>query len=117
MTDRLKVKRLLKIWVTLGIIAVILGYGVFQAKNLIAGPDIEIASPANGALLGESLVEIRGTAKHISFFTLNGDKIYTDETGAFKEKILLSYGYNIVTLEAKDRFGRKVTKTLELIYK
>lgn len=117
MTDRLKVKRLLKIWVTLGVIVIILGYGIFQAKNLIAGPMIEVSSPVNGAAVGESLIEIHGTAKHISFLTLNGDKIYTDESGAFREKILLSYGYNIMTLEAKDRFGRKVTKTLQLIYK
>jgi hypothetical protein len=117
MTDRLKVKRLLKIWVTLCIIVIILGYGIFQAKNIIAGPKIEVSSPVNGASLGEPLIEIHGTARHISFLTLNGDKIYTDEAGAFREKILLSYGYNIMTLEAKDRFGRKVTKTLELIYK
>ncbi len=117
MTDRLKVKRLLKIWTTVSVIVIILGYGMFQAKNLIAGPEIEISSPANGTLVGESLIEIQGTAKHISFFTLNGDKIYTDEAGVFKEKILLSYGYNVMTLEAKDRFGRTVTETLELIYK
>jgi hypothetical protein len=117
MTDRRKVRQLAKLWIALGAIAVIIGYGAFRAKSLVEGPEIAVVSPLDGALVGESLVEIRGTAKNISFLTLNDDKIFTDESGEFREKILLSYGYNIMTLEAKDRFGRTTTKTLQLIYK
>lgn len=117
MTDRRKVKQLLKIWVSLGVVALIVGYGAFKAKSLVEGPDIGIISPLNGATSTESMIELSGFAHNISFLTLNGDKIFTDESGAFKEKILLSYGYNIMTLEAKDRFGRTAQKTLQLIYK
>lgn len=117
MTDRRKVKQWIKIWVALAVAVLVIGYGAFRAKSLVEGPDIGILSPANGASLAESLVEVRGYAHNISFLTLNGEKIFTDEAGAFKEKVLLSYGYNIMTLEAKDRFGRTAQKTLQLIYK
>ena len=117
MTDRRKVKQLIKLWVALGVIALIVGYGAFQAKNLVGGPKIAITSPMTGATTTESMVNITGFAHNISFLTLNGDKIFTNESGAFSEKVLLSYGYNIMTLEAKDRFGRTAQKTLQLIYK
>ncbi len=117
MTDRRKVKRWIKIWVAIAVAALVLGYGAFRAKSLVEGPDIGISFPLNGATTTESLVEVQGHARNISFLTLNGEKIFTDEAGSFKEKVLLSRGYNIMTLEAKDRFGRTAVKTLQLIYK
>lgn len=117
MTDRRKVKLLVRVWVAIGAIALVVGYGAFRAKSLVEGPDIGIESPFNGATSTESLITVKGYAKNISFLTLNGNKIFTDESGVFTEKVLLSYGYNIMTLEAKDRFGRTAQKTLQLIYK
>lgn len=117
MSDRRKIKQLVKIWIAIGAIATILGYGGWRAKSLVEGPDLVIASPLSGTLVAESLVEVRGKATNISFLTLNDGAIFTDEAGEFREKVLLSYGYNVMTLKAKDRFGRSVTKTLELIYK
>lgn len=117
MTDRRRVKMLVKIWVSLGVIILVLGYGGWKAKSLAEGPRLEITSPTDGQSFREALVSIRGTASNISFLTLNGDKIFTDESGAYSENILLASGYNRVTVEAVDRFGRKVTRTLQLILK
>lgn len=114
MTDRRKVKQLVKIWVSLGAIAIVLGYGAFRAKNLAEGPQLVIASPQDGSSATSSVIHVQGNAHNISFLTLNGDKIFTDESGIFDEKVLLSSGYNVVTLEARDRFGRTVRKTLQL---
>ncbi|MDP6387930.1 MAG: hypothetical protein QGG63_01490 [Candidatus Pacebacteria bacterium] len=98
-------------------IVVIFGYAFFQARNIILGPVIKIQEPQNGVSLEHSLVGIEGTAKNISHISMNDRQIFTDEQGQFREKLLLSYGYNIITIKAKDRFGRKTKKTLELIYK
>jgi hypothetical protein len=117
MTDRRRVKTLLRIWIAVAAVALVFGYGAFRAKNLVTGPEVTIVSPADGALVESSLVSISGTARNISFLTLNGDKIFTDESGAWNEHVLLSYGYNTVTLKAEDRFGRTIVKTLQLIYK
>lgn len=117
MTDRRKIKQLLKFWIILSAIGVVLGYGIFRAKNLVEGPELFVTSPAQGSTVSDPFVEIKGTVKNISFLTLNNDKIFTDESGAWSEKILLSYGYNVVTVEAKDRFGRSAEQTLQLMYK
>jgi hypothetical protein len=90
-------------------------YSLFQAHKLIKGPIIEITSPENGSSFTSPLVEIRGKAKNISHLNLNQRKIYTDTQGVFSEKILLSPGYNIIILDAKDKFDKTTEKRLELI--
>ena len=117
MTDRRKVKQLVTFWFTFCAIGIVLGYGIFRAKNLVDGPELIVTSPTNGSSVHDSYVQFSGTAKNISFLTLNDEKIFTDESGNWNEKILLSYGYNVVSVGAKDRFGREVKKTLQLIYK
>jgi hypothetical protein len=117
MTDRRKIHALMKFWIALCAIAIVLGYGAFRSKDFIEGPELSLLSPLNGALVSDALIEIRGNAQNISFLTLNDDKIFTDEAGDFTERVLLSYGYNVMTLKAKDRFGRETVEKLELIYK
>jgi hypothetical protein len=117
MTNRRQIRDLIKFWIALLGLICIVGYGLWKSKDLVGGPQLAVLSPANGVLVSESLIEIRGQAKNISFLTLNDDKIFTDEAGDFSEKVLLSYGYNVMTIRAKDRFGRERVKTLELIYK
>ncbi|MFA6536680.1 MAG: hypothetical protein WC250_01475 [Candidatus Paceibacterota bacterium] len=95
----------------------IAGYAFYQSKNLREGPLLMVDTPLNGSLATTSLITIAGTAKNITAISLNGRAIYVDETGHFDEKLLLSYGYNIITLSAKDKFGRSVSKKLELVYK
>lgn len=99
------------------IAVLIFGYVVFQARNIVLGPIIKMHSPENGASLDNSLIEIKGNAKNISYISMNGRQIFTDEQGEFNEKLLLSYGYNIITIKVQDRFNREVEKKLELIYK
>lgn len=94
----------------------ILAYALFQARTLIHGPTLTVTSPKNGATMSQSFVEIAGTAGNISEIELNGRDITVDENGAFREPLLLGKGYTILTLKARDRFGREVQSTLELIY-
>ena len=93
------------------------GYGLFETRDLIAGPVIVIEKPENGAVFSDSLIEINGTARNITSISFNGRQIFVDEEGRFSETLLLSYGYNIMTLSAEDKFGRTVSKTLEAVYK
>ena len=110
-----------KIYLTIFTIAilasVVLGYTYYRTTDLLLGPQIIIETPANGTTIEESLVHIRGTTKNITNITLNGRNIFVDESGTIKESLLLTYGYNVLELSAKDRFGRETKETLELIYK
>ena len=96
---------------------VIVGYSIFQAWKLISGPIIDIYTPQNGATYSQTLIEIEGRARNISYLNLNDRPIFTDKNGYFKEKLLLSPGYNIIKLDAKDKFKNYTKKGLEIILK
>ena len=96
---------------------VILGYSLFQAQKLLTGPVIEVYTPENGATYNQTLIEIEGRARNIAYLNLNDRKIFTDKDGYFKEKLLLSPGYNIIKLDAQDKFKNYTEKKLELILK
>src|SRR3989344_6026020 len=96
---------------------VIVGYSIFQAWKLISGPIIDIYTPQNGATYSQTLIEIEGRARNISYLNLNDRPIFTNKNGYFKEKLLLSPGYNIIKLDAKDKFKNYTEKRLEIILK
>ena len=98
-------------------ITIISGYALYRSEALRQGPQLTLDSPTDGALFDTSEVIISGTAKNIAFISLNDRQIFTDEAGHFKEKLLLPYGYTILTVEAKDKFGKTVTKKVEVVYK
>ena len=96
---------------------VILAYSLFQGWKLISGPIIDIYTPQNGATYNQTLIEIEGRARNISYINLNDRPIFTDKDGYFKEKLLLSPGYNIIKLDAQDKFKNYTEKRLEIILK
>ena len=101
------------------IIAVVLivVYGMFNARNIIIGPEIEIISPNPESETTENLVIIRGVAKNVTFLSLNNRAIFMDQEGNFKEKLLLSPGFNIISLYGRDRFKQGVTEEFKIYYK
>ncbi len=96
---------------------IIIAYALFQGSKIIIGPTIKIYSPTNGATFNQSLIEIEGVAKNISYINLDDRPIFTDKNGYFKEKFLLSPGYNIIKLDAMDKFKNKTEKILEVVLK
>ena len=95
----------------------ILLYAYSRIESFARGPQITIASPSNGSTVFLPLLSILGTIKQASHITLNGRQVYTDEAGGLKERIVLADGYNIIELNASDRFGRTTKKILEIIYR
>lgn len=100
------------IFALLGLIA---WYGFFQAHSLITGPQITLESPIS-TLQETKTVIVRGHTQNITELTLNGKVIHTNEAGYFDELLVLPDGYTIMTLHAKDRYGRKTTLSKPLVY-
>lgn len=90
-------------------------YGAFQARNFIQGPTITLNSPTENVQTTR-MVTLEGTAENIISLSLNGRNIFTNETGAFKERLVLENGYTIMTLTATDRYGRKTSVSRPFIY-
>ncbi len=83
---------------------VFLVYVLFQARFLLAGPQIFVTQTQS--ISSERLVTLEGQAKNIVRITLNGRPIFTDKHGNFKEALVLENGYTVATLRAEDRYGR-----------
>lgn len=106
----------LKILFVVLVIILVIAYTYYKTKDFIRGPIIIVASPANGIAVNSPLVEIVGKAERIAYISLDDRQIFTDEDGNFKEKLLLSPGYNIISIKASDKFDRNIEKTLEMMY-
>ena len=98
-------------------VILLISYGIFNARNLIIGPIVEIYSPTQNMETRENLLIIKGRAKNITFLSLNSKPIFVDMEGLFEEKLLLSPGSNIIEIRAKDRFKKETLKTLKVYYK
>lgn len=97
-------------------IFIFVGYAAYQSNSIMRGSMLRIENPAHGDTLSQSLVTVAGQAAHAVAITLNDRSILIDEHGGFREPVLLSPGYNVVTVLATDRFGRTKEETLALIY-
>jgi uncharacterized membrane protein YcaP (DUF421 family) len=117
MTHRKDAKTWLKIGLGVFLAVVIIAYSAFQARKIVEGPELTLTSPLATSVQTDPLVHVTGIASNIKEIKLNGNPIYIDEKGNFNEQLLLSSGYNIIELEAKDKFNKETKKTIELVYK
>lgn len=92
-----------------------IGYGLFQARNLIQGPSITLLESLPRVSADRAVV-LHGTARNTTALYVNGQEILTDEKGAFSHTLVLENGYTIVTLTGHDRYGRVTTVTRGLVY-
>ena len=110
-------RRTLKLFLAIALILIITLYAVDKTKNLIIGPEINIRTPLNGAIVAESVLEIEGTARNISKISINDRQILIDQNGLFRDQLVVSVGYNIISVVGKDRFGKIKKVELEIIRK
>lgn len=92
----------------------IAGYAYYEAQGLILGPRITINSDVKE--MGDPFIRIEGEAMHVADLTMNGASIPVTEQGAFNEPYLLAPGDNYIFFEAKDKYGHKTTKVVEIVY-
>lgn len=117
MTRTISIKKYLRIGLFSGLFIFIIFYTIIETKTLARGVDIVLTGIQNGQVFEEDLVILSGAAKHANHLTLNGRPIPIDKENNFTEELLLSPGYNIITLEALDRFDKKTLKVYEVFYK
>ncbi len=106
------VKRLFTIFIVLSLVS----YGLFNARNIIIGPKIEIFTPSNLSETKSNTIEIKGVAKNATYISLNERPISVDTSGLFDEKLLLSPGSNLIEIKARDRFKKETSQTIQIYY-
>ena len=113
--SRTSTLRLIRLSVIIFVAVIIILYALSRSLNYIHGPQIEIFQPINGSAIASSTVTIIGRADRVNSLSLNGKTVFIDESGNFQETILVLPGVNMITLSAKDQFGRSVNNQLELV--
>lgn len=108
-------KKIIKIIVLSLFFLFIIVYAFFRSSDLIFGVKIRNINITDGAKVTEEVLNIVGNAKNAKNLTLNGREISIDKDGNFTETIVLLPGYNIITVEAMDKFGNTDKKDYKII--
>jgi len=94
----------------------IIFYGFFVSKDLIFGVRIRNVNIVDGSSVTDNIMKINGTARNAIKLILDGREISVDQTGNFNETIALLPGYNIINIEAQDKFGNVDEKNYKLMF-
>ena len=112
---RLTLGKVLK-WLLFFIVGTaLIWYAAFQARLFISGPSLVLRNDTV-TLHDMQMTRLNGTAKNIVAITLNDRPIFTDDDGNFSEPLVLENGYTIMTLRAKDRYGREKMLARSFVY-
>ena len=107
--------RLISILLVAVLIIGSLWYALFQARLLIAGPQIVLTETPE-AVVSERQITIKGRASNITELYLNGRAIVTNEQGIFTESVVLENGHSLVRIDAHDRYGRRAFVERSFVY-
>ncbi len=91
-------------------------YAGIESRGIFLGPTIILDSPPEGISTTSSLMLISGRSIRTKELTVDGGKVFIDTSGNFSEHLVLSPGYNIMTIVATDARGKQHTITRHLIY-
>lgn len=96
------------------LITLTLGYGMFRAYPLVAGPSIYVLYPQEGDIVASSTFEVSGRISRSKEITLQGKPITVDIDGTFRETVVSLKPYTLIVLTATDSYGKSVVKTLKV---
>lgn len=83
----------------------------YNMRDILFGSPFSVRTAPDGTTVSDAFVPITGDARHAKELTINGRPIAIDTNGAFSDGVLLSPGYNIVSVALSDRFGKEQIKT------
>lgn len=116
MTDGNTGKKLLK-FISLSLLfLVIIFYGVWKGRDLIFGIRLTVNGIQNNETVKNPVLNLSGLAYHAVSITINGRIVSVEENGMWHDVIALLKGYNIVSISAKDKFNRTISKVYTVNY-
>ena len=86
-------------------------YLSFQLKAYISPPNLVITRPAEGELLKNETLEIKGKSDHDAVVEINNKRIALNGKGEFSTTFTLQPGVNTIIIESISKFGKKKTLT------
>ncbi len=87
------------------------GYGLLEARPLLMGPSLSIASPENYALLPDGIATISGNGTRLTALSVNGARVLPNADGSFSLTLAFPKGESVLTFAGEDRFGKTISTT------
>lgn len=112
MQTRTSTLKFIRLAIIVIVACIIVGYAIWRSRDFVKGPDLEIFEPTNGISIESNTILISGKAIRANNLLLNGNSISIDEEGSWKETLIIFPGINHISIEASDRFGKKVNKVI-----
>ncbi len=92
----------------------IMGYFYKEANKLSETPRLLISQPINHSTIKDNSVDLVGITDIGAKVTINGQPIFVDEKGGFKERIGLKEGINKLVIKASNKFNKEIVKEITL---
>lgn len=96
---------------------ILFAYLFFQYNSLFFNPSLTIVSPKNKSVISAETVEVDGKTDQYATVSIDGEDVYVDIQGQFKKSVFLFPGEKIITVIAKNRFGKETKKQIALTVK
>ena len=77
-------------------------------------PRLLLSSPSDHAIIKKDSVDVIGSTDIGNNIVINGQAIFVNEKGEFKESISLKEGINKLTIKASNKFGKEIKKEINL---
>jgi len=93
----------------------ILMYSLYKFSDYFTGPKLIINTPIDGQTVIAPTFFIDGNIQNVKKIKINGREINIDQSGNFKEELVSHSPITLVTIEAVDRYGKKLEKILRVV--
>jgi len=95
----------------------IVGYYLwYQISSFNSTPYLFVSSPYEDQIINDSDITIEGETERETTIKINGQDVFVNPDGYFKENIMLQPGENILTIEAVNKFNRTAKEVRNIIY-
>lgn len=109
-----------KVLITSAVVSFIIFFIVYagvEFRGLYLGPEVNLSSPDNGITVENPIIKTEGISERTKELTINGNQTLIDTTGHFSVNLVLSPGYNIITIVATDARGRHHSIKRDIYYR
>lgn len=89
---------------------IIIGYTLYAILPYLLGPALTVSETTTN---GETTIV--GSAERVSYLSIDGLNVPLQEDGTFSAERTYPPGYTAITVSAKDRFGRTISKILTFV--
>ena len=104
------------VFLSLLILSIIGYYFWYQLSSFNSEPYLFVSSPFADEVTNDSETIVSGETEIGIILKINGEDVFVDEEGYFRENIMLQPGKNVLIIEAVNRFDKTAEETRNIIY-